>query len=105
MKQSVWSRFGYWAQNCYPSQTVSAAALLDDGLRDLLEMTVGLRVPRGRDPDTIVIETTIPGREELSFSDWVIRQPVKCGGMGLRAYVETCAPAFIGAVELAIPSL
>ena len=76
-----------------------------DTARALLEMTVCLRIPRGRDSDTLVIETTIPGREELSFSDWVIRQPVKCGGMGLRAYVETCAPAFIGAVEMAIPSL
>ena len=35
----------------------------------------------------------------------LFKVPVKCGGMGLRSYVETCAPAFIGAVEMAIPSL
>ena len=101
----MWSRFGYWVQNCYPSQSIPAAARLDEGLRSLLELTVGLSIPLGRDPDTVIINTAIAGREEWSFSAWVVRQPVKCGGMGLRSYVETCAPAFIGAVEQAIPSL
>ena len=25
LKQSIWPRFQYWPQNCYPSQTIPAA--------------------------------------------------------------------------------
>ena len=105
LKQSTWTRFGYWVQNCYPSQSIPAAKMLDEGLHSLLELTVGVSIPLCIDPATIVLDTPIPGREDWSFPAWVMRQPVKCGGMGLRSYVETCGPAFIGAIEMAIPTL
>ena len=79
--------------------------MLDEGLHSLLELTVGVSIPLKIDPATIVLDTPIPGREDWSFPAWVMRQPVKCGGMGLRSYVETCGPAFIGAIEIAIPTL
>ena len=105
LKQSVWQRFEYWCQNCYPSLTLPAAARLDQGLHSLLEMVVGLQIPLGAHLDTTVINTPVASREGWSFPAWVLRQPIKGGGAGLRSFTELCRPAFVGAVELAIPSL
>ena len=105
LKQSIWPRFNYWAANCYPSQTIPASVNLDKGLHSLLEFVTGLTIPQGESPDSITVTTNIPGRREASFAAWVRRQPVKCGGLGLRSYVGVCRPAFIGACELAIPQL
>ena len=105
LKQSTWTRFGYWIQNCYSSQSIPTATKLDEGLHSLLELPFGLSIPLQRGSSTTVLDTPIPGREEWSFPAWVMRQPVKCGGMGLRSYAETCGPAFIGAIEMAIPTL
>ena len=105
LKQSIWPRFEYWAQNCYPSHSLPAARRLDQGLLSLLELVCGFSIPQGQSQHGITLPTPIPGREQLSFAAWVVRQPVKCGGFGLRSYVELCRPAFIGAVELAVPRL
>ena len=105
LKQSVWQRFEYWCQNCYPSLTLPPAHRLDRGLYSLLEMVVGLEIPLGAHQDTIVINSPVASREGWSFPAWVLRQPIKCGGAGLRSFTELCRPAFVGALELAIPSL
>ena len=81
------------------------ARRLDQGLLSLLELVAGLPVPQGRSEHGITLETPIPGREGWSFAAWVMRQPVKCGGLSLRSYAEMCRPAFLGAVEIAIPKL
>ena len=39
-----------------------------------------------------------------TFSEWVVRQPIRLGGMGLRSLVDLSPAAFVGAVEQAIPS-
>ena len=46
----------------------------------------------------------VAGLQGRSFQEWVVRQPVKEGGLGLRSIADTAALAFIGAVGLAIPS-
>ena len=104
LKQSIWPRFEYWAQNCYPSQTLPVARVLDEGLHDLLEQVVGAKVPKGVDPDSITLTTPLLTRSNWSFARWILRQPVKLGGAGLRSYEELCRPAFCGAVELSLPS-
>ena len=105
LKQSVWPRFDYFAQNCYPSLTIPVAARLDEGLHSLLELVTGLTIPLSRSEDSVTLSTTIPGREGFPFAAWAVRQPVKCGGLGLRSFVDICRPAFIGACELALPRL
>ena len=47
----------------------------------------------------------LAGRENLTFPAWVVRQPVKRGGMGGRSHAETCRIAFYGAMEQALPKL
>ena len=107
LKQSIWPRFDYWAQTCYPSHSLPAARRLDAGLHKLLEQVVGFRIPLGAEEGaTLVLPTPLAGsRRNWSFAAWVLRQPVKCGGAGLRTFEETCRPAFAGACELALPLL
>ena len=46
----------------------------------------------------------IPNLQRRTFQDWVIRQPVKLGGLGLRSQADLSPAAFIGAVEQTLPS-
>ena len=45
----------------------------------------------------------VAGRSDLSFQQCVVRQPVRLGGFGLRSQRDTVGPAFIGALEQAVP--
>ena len=38
-----------------------------------------------------------------SYQEWVVRLPVRLHGWGLRSLAETCCPAYLGALETAIP--
>ena len=38
-----------------------------------------------------------------SFQQWLVHQPVKLGGLGLRSQADTSAAAFIGGVEMSLP--
>ena len=44
--------------------------------------------------------TRLQGR---SFQQWLVHQPVKLGGLGLRSQAETSAAAFLGGVEMSLP--
>ena len=39
----------------------------------------------------------------MSFQEWVLRLPVKQYGWGVRRLEETCGPAYLGALETALP--
>ena len=65
-------------------------------------MVVGFPVPMIANVDTISIDSGLLNRSDWSFVAWVLRQPIKSAGLGLRAHAETCRPAFIGAVELTV---
>ena len=82
-------QFDYWLQLCYPSDTESIAQVVDDGLWKVMERCVGQEVSR-------VGEDQWRG---ASFNDFVVRQPVKMGGMGLRRQVSLARPAFVGALD------
>ena len=49
------------------------------------------------------LQVPIDGLQTRSFQQWVIRQPVKMGGLGLRNQVELSAAAYIGGLEQALP--
>ena len=40
-----------------------------------------------------------------SYQQWLVRQPVRLRGLGLRSLLETSPAAFCGAVEMAVPRL
>ena len=98
LKWSVWARFDYWASLCYPSDSIPAAKELDRQLWRLLEGVCGTKIPQTSSLETsswdCVLPVDLPGRESLTFPAWVVRQPVKRGGMGGRSHAETCRVAF-----------
>ena len=112
-RQSLWSalrcsisqRFDYWLQLSYPSVVKPVAEWLDEQLWKILETATGLSIPRGATNATWNCQLPMPvaGRSDLSFQQWVVRQPVRLGGFGLRSQRDTVGPAFIGALEQAIP--
>ena len=109
LKWSVWSRFEYWAGLCYPSDSIPAAKELDRQLWNLLEGVCGTLIPQTTSLATrswdCRLQLEMLGREDWTFSTWVVRQPVKLGGMGLRSYTEQCRLAFYSTQEQALPQL
>ena len=92
LKRSVWPRFEYWASHCYPSDYIPVARELDKQLWQLLEGVCGTSIPQVTSRATsswdCKLPVDVPGREDLTFAAWVVRQPVKLGGLGLRSYSE-----------------
>ena len=64
LRLSIWPQFEYWAQNCYPSHTLPAVRVLDEGLLSLLELVCGFSIPQGRDQHGITLATPVLGREQ-----------------------------------------
>ena len=84
------------------------AEYLDKELWNIFESVCGFKVPQ-RDSGlgwecvaTIDVPQPIRGQ---SFQQQIVRLPVKRGGMGLRSIAESCLPAFVGSVEMAIPAM
>ena len=74
-------------------------------LYTMLESATDLSIPKqdcGRGVecclDVPVIRLT--GR---SYQDWMVRQPVRLGGMGMRSMRDVSLAAFLGSVEQALP--
>ena len=108
-KQALWSvlrsslaqRLDYWLQLCYPTDVLVAAARMDAVLWNVLQVATGSTIPRGADYNTWGCVPNVPaeGLGGRSFQEWVVRQPVKLGGLGLRGQVDLSPVAFIGALE------
>ena len=109
LKWSIWQRFDYWASLCYPSDSLPAARSLDYQLHEILQDVVGFSIPvlstRESANWDCPLSVPIQGRNNMCYASWILRQPIKLGGAGLRSYEELCRPAFIGAVEQALPRL
>ena len=50
-----------------------------------------------------VIQVPIVNLTGQSFKHWLVNQPVKLGGLGLRSLVETSPAAFVECVEMSPP--
>ena len=68
----------------------------------MLEAALGLTIPRGEDSD-MVVDCPVEGLRGQSYQEWLIRLPVKLYGWGLRSLKDCCGPAYIGALETALP--
>ena len=106
LRLSLSQQLDYWLQLCYPSNIKSAAERMDDILWKVLETAAFSDIPRKdiqiyRD---LATKISIPGLCETSYQEWVIRQPIKLGGFGLRSQTDLSPAAFIGAVEQVLPS-
>ena len=113
-RQSLWTvvrlslsqQLDYWLQLCYPSNVQAAAMKMDSIMWKTLEVTADSSIPRMQSdehPEGVTL-ISIPGVPEHSYQDWVVRQPVRLGGFGLRCQKDLSPAAFIGAAEQVLPS-
>jgi hypothetical protein len=68
----------------------------------------GQNIPRseeGLGVECVLRVGGVPGLADRSFQHWLVAQPVKLGGLGLRSLVETFPAAFIGGLEMALPHM
>ena len=103
LRLSVAQRFGYLQQLTPPSLCEPVAAELDTALWRILEVATGFKIPKGNAPGGLLIKVPIPSLDQRSFQEWAVRLPARLYGWGLRSLEDTCAPAYIGTLETAIP--
>ena len=107
LKASLSQHLDYHCSLSYPSDIKEAARNLDDELWWVLEKIAGFHIPRSDEGLgwECVSRAPVYNIQGVSFQDQIIRAPVKRGGFGLRSIEETCYPAFVGSVQMAIPFL
>ena len=71
----------------------------------ILESLIGQQIPINSTHNEWAISLPVPvdTLQTRSFQQWVIHQPVKMGGLGIRSNVETRLPGFIGGLEQSVP--
>ena len=98
-------RYDKGLQLCRLSDMQPVAIWLNQQLWNILQQTVGFSIPRrgeGRGWDIVL---QVPGRDQRTYQELVVRQPIKTGGIGLRSLVETSPVAYLGALDTAIHSV
>lgn len=105
LSSSVSQKFGYLLSLQYPSDIKAAATRLDTTLWGMLETTTGLHIPQ--QDEGLGVECVpgppVQGLDTKSIQSWLVRLPVRSGGLGLRSMVDTIPGAFIGGVEMSLP--
>ena len=106
LKCSLAQKLDWHLSLSYPTDIREAAIELDSILWDLLQHCTRLYIPKTEEGLGVECVVNLPGVNSLqgrSFQKWLIHQPVKLGGLGLRSQLETSAAAFIGGVEMSLP--
>ena len=111
--QAIWTvarsstimKLDYHLALCYPTDMVEAAKEMDRLLKRLLECASGLSIPNGDEGRGVECcpQTTVTRLHDKSYQDFMVRMPVRLGGMGLRSMVDVSLAAFIGGVEQSLP--
>ena len=78
------------------------AEWLDNVIWRVLETATGFSIPRGQEAE-LKVRCPVTGLANLSYQEWLVRLPVKLYGWGLRSFKDICGPAYLGAMETAIP--
>ena len=106
LRSSLCQQLDYWLQLCYPSDVLAAAERMDNILWQALQVATGSRIPRvGEGSDWECIPSVpVESLRDRSFQEWVVRQPIRFGGLGVRGQRETVPAAFIGALEQTLPA-
>ena len=115
--QAIWTilhcslaqKFDWQLSLNYPSDTAEAAARLDKVLWQLMETAAGFHIPErdeGKGFECVLASPDLPANlRGRSTQSWMVRQPVRLRGLGLRSLLETRDVAFVGGVEMAVPRL
>ena len=102
LRLSIQQRFEYLMKLVAPSLCKPVAKELDTALWKILEAACGFKVPKG-DGGLLLRLQAVHSLDLKSFQEWVVRQPVRLYGWGLRSLEDLCGPAYIGTLETALP--
>ena len=111
--QAIWTiarastamKLDYHLSLCYPTDMEYAARMMDDILWNMLEKAALMSIPRVDEGRGLEHCPSLPVRrlQQRSYQDWMVRMPVRLGGMGLRSVADTSLAAYIGGLEQALP--
>ena len=77
---------------------------MDNILWEVLEIASSSSIPRAEEGKSWECVVDVPGLHRRTFQDWVARQPIKLGGLGLRYQADLSPATFVGALEQTLPS-
>ena len=100
---SISQRFIYFLQLSPPSLVEPVAEWLDGEMWRYLERCCGFRIPRKREPGAPHINIPLEEYDQSTYQEWVVRLPVRLYGWGFRSLKDIAGPAYIGALETAVP--
>ena len=105
LRSSISQRLDYWLTLVYPSQMKRAAEKMDNLILEVMEKLLGCPIPMSETGEhwNCPVNVPVDGLQGRSFQSWILRLPIRSGGLGIRSNVETSAAAFIGGVEQALP--
>ena len=105
LRSSISQKLDYWLTLVYPSQIQKVASKMDKVLKSVLNDLIGIEVPEKENGYSWSCPINIPveGQSGKSFQSWIVRQPIRMGGLGIRSQVEVSPAAFIGGVEMSLP--
>lgn len=105
LRSSISQRLDYWLTLVYPSQMKKAAARMDNLILSVIQKLLGCPIPMEENYENwnCPINVSISGLKRRSFQNWILRLPIRLGGLGIRSNLETSPAAFIGGVEQALP--
>ena len=104
LRLSLSQQLDYWLRLCYPTHITAAAERMDQILWDVLELAASSNIPRAGEGRSWECMVGVPGLQSRSYQDWVVREPVRLGGMRLRSQADLSSAAFLGALEQTLPS-
>ena len=98
-------KLDYYLGLCYPSDIAEAACEMDHLLYKMLEKASALSIPRSDQGRGVECCPHVPVDRlcNKSYQDWMVRQPVRLVGIGMRSMLDVSLAAFIGTVEQALP--
>ena len=96
LRSSMKFQFEYWLGLVYPSLVLPAARAMDKVLWEVLEKVVGQHIPSEEEGLGWEECITVPveGLGGQSLQHWLVRMPVRLGGMGLTIRVR-CRKFFV----------
>ena len=110
--QAIWTiarsstamKLDYHLALCYPSDMVEAAKEMDRILGAMLHSATGFAIPMVDEGGSVehCPQPRVTRLQGRSYQNWMMRTPVRLGGMGLRSVAETSLAAYIGGVEQAV---
>ena len=105
LRSSISQRLDYWLTLVYPTQIKRAAEKMDNLILKVMEKLLGCPIPMDETGEhwNCPVNVPVDGLQGRSFQNWILRLPIRSGGLGIRSNLETSAAAFIGGVEQALP--